>query len=199
MSKLTIPLVVEDISPFARALARQIADSKDPPSHLTLMNMVSRAAGFRNFQHLRAARMAGERLANLPVAQTIDHLLVERTLNQFDAMGRLRQWPSRRKIQDLCLWPLWAALPARTLMDEREVNRRLREVHLFDDPAILRRTLFSLGMVTRNPDGSDYCRKELAPPTEARALISLLEARRRQGAGISTKPATAGQHTLGAI
>ena len=119
MSKLTIPLVVEDISPFARALARQIADSKEPPSHLTLMNMVSRAAGFRNFQHLRAAQLAAERLANLPVQQTIDHLLVERTLNQFDAVGRLRQWPSRRKIQDLCLWPLWAALPARTLMTER--------------------------------------------------------------------------------
>ena len=183
MSKPAIPLVVEDISPFARALARQIADSPEPPSHLTLMNMVSRAAGFRNFQHLRAAQMAGERLANLPAPQTIDHVLVERTLHQFDAMGRLRQWPSRRKIQDLCLWPLWAALPARTLMSEREVNSRLRKAHLFDDPAILRRMLFSLGMVTRNPDGSDYGRRELAPPAEARALIGLLEARRRTGNG----------------
>ncbi|MDP2122176.1 MAG: DUF2087 domain-containing protein [Hoeflea sp.] len=179
MSKLTIPLVVEDISPFARALARQMTDSTEPPSHLTLMNMVARAAGFRNFQHLRAARLAGERLATLPAPQAIDHLLVERTLHQYDAQGRLRQWPSRRKIQDLCLWPLWAALPARTLMREREVNRRLREVHLFDDPAILRRTLVSLGMVSRKPDGSDYCRREQSPPPEARALISLLEARRR--------------------
>ncbi|KGF70574.1 hypothetical protein LL06_04215 [Hoeflea sp. BAL378] len=183
MSKPAIPLVVEDISPFARALAREISDAAGPPSHLTLMNMVSRAAGFRNFQHLRAARMAGERLANPPAPQTIDHLLVERTLNQYDAMGRLRQWPSRRKIQDLCLWPLWAALPARTLMGEREVNARLRALHLFDDPAILRRTLFSLGLVSRNPDGTDYCRREVSPPAEARALIALLEARRRgQGA-----------------
>ncbi len=199
MSKLTIPLVVEDISPFARALARQITDSKEPPSHLTLMNMVSRAAGFRNFQHLRAAQMAGERPANLPVPQTIDHLLVERTLNQFDAAGRLRQWPSRRKIQDLCLWPLWAALPARTLMTEREVNRRLREVHLFNDPAILRRTLFSLGMVSRNPDGTDYCRRELSPPAEARALITLLEARRRAAVGVQLKPVAADPYTPGPI
>ena len=179
MSRQSIPLVVEDISPFARALARQITDSKETPSHLSLMNMVSRAAGFRNFQHLRAAQLAGQRLANLPMPQAIDHLLVERTLNQFDAMGRLRQWPSRRKIQDLCLWPLWAALPARTLMSERDINTRLREIHLFDDPAILRRTLFSLKMVSRNLDGSDYCRRELPPPAEARALISLLGARRQ--------------------
>jgi len=181
MSKQSIPLVVEDISPFVRALARQINDGKEPASHLGLMNMVSRAAGFRNFQHLRAAQLAGERLENREMPQTIDHLLVERTLNQFDSAGRLRQWPSRRKIQDLCLWALWAALPARTKLSEKQVNALLREIHLFDDPAILRRTLFSLGMVSRNPDGSDYCRKEQSPPAEARALISLLEARRRAG------------------
>ncbi|WP_417412509.1 DUF2087 domain-containing protein [Hoeflea sp.] len=179
MSKQTIPLVVEDISPFARALARQIDDGKERPSHLSVMNMISRAAGFRNFQHLRAAHMAGGRLANPHAAETIDHQLVERSLNRFDSAGRLRQWPSRRKIQDLCLWAFWAALPARTLMSEREINARLREMHTFNDPAILRRTLFSLGMMTRNPDGSDYCRKEQAPPPEARELISLLEARRR--------------------
>ena len=188
MSRQSIPLLVEDISPFARALARQIEDSAEPPSHLSLMNMVSRAAGFRNFQHLRAAQKAGERLANPPAPQTIDHLLVERTLNQFDAAGRLRQWPSRRKVQDLCLWALWAALPARKLMTERDINARLRAMHLFDDPAILRRTLFSLGMMTRNPDGTDYRRKELSPPAEARALIALLEVRRQALQGRAAVP-----------
>ncbi|OCW58650.1 hypothetical protein AWJ14_05445 [Hoeflea olei] len=174
-----IPLVVEDVSPFARALARQIGSSSEPPSHLALMNMVSRAAGFRNFQHLRAARRAGERLANQPEAAPVDHLLVERTLHQFDSDGRLRQWPSRRTVQDLCLWALWAALPARKLMNEREVNTRLRAAHLFDDPAILRRTMVTLGMLTRNPDGTDYCRRELTPPAEARALIALIGKRWR--------------------
>ena len=181
MSKQTIPLVVDDISPFVRALARQIDEVKERPSHLSVMNMVSRAAGFRNFQHLRAAHVAGERLANPQAPETIDHQLVERALKQFDSAGRLRQWPSRRKTQDLCLWALWAALPARTLMAERQINTHLRLFHLFDDPAILRRMLFSLGMVTRNPDGSDYCRLEQLPPPEARALISLLETRRGAG------------------
>jgi hypothetical protein len=178
MPRQTIPLVVEDISPFARALARQINEVGQTPSHLSLMNMVARAAGFRNFQHLRASHAAGERLANTGTPQAVDHLLVERTLNQFDSAGRLRQWPSRRKTQDLCLWAFWALLPVRTLMSEREINARLRQAHLFDDPAVLRRSLCSLGMVTRNPDGSDYCRKEQAPPPEARQLIALLEHRR---------------------
>ncbi|MCY0096026.1 DUF2087 domain-containing protein [Hoeflea ulvae] len=152
------------------------------------MNMASRAAGFRNFQHLRASHVAGQRLATPQAHQIIDHQLVERTLNQFDSTGRWRKWPSRRKTQDLCLWALWAQLPARTLMTEREINARLRRAHLFEDPAILRRTLFSLGMVTRKPDGSDYCRKEQTPPPEARALISLLETRRQTGA--SAQPAS---------
>jgi len=183
MSKQSIPLVVEDLSPFVRALARQISDTEKTPSHLSLMNMVSRAAGFRNFQHMRSAHVAGERLATPQPVETLDHLLVERTLNQFDPAGRLRQWPSRRKIQDLCLWVVWAQLPARTLLTEHQINARLRELHLFDDPAILRRSLCSLGMMTRNPDGSDYCRKEQAPPAEARALISLLEVRRHATTG----------------
>ncbi|MEQ8480309.1 MAG: DUF2087 domain-containing protein [Hoeflea sp.] len=179
MSKQAISLSVKDISPFTRALARQLKATRETPSHLSLMNMVARAAGFRNFQHLRAAHAAGERLASPAPPETVDHLLVERTLNHFDSAGRLRQWPSRRKTQDLCLWALWALLPARTLMTEREINLRLRQAHLFDDPAILRRTLFSLGMVTRKPDGSDYCRREVAPPVEARQLIALLEPRRK--------------------
>ena len=87
MSKQSIPLVVEDISPFVRALARQISDVEKTPSHLSLINMVSRAAGFRNFQHMRSAHAAGERLATPQRTETIDHLLVERTLNQFDPAG----------------------------------------------------------------------------------------------------------------
>ena len=179
MSKQAIPLLAEDISLFSRALARQLKNEKQTPSHLGLMNMIARAAGFRNFQHLRAAHMAGQRLAVLPEPEPVDHRLVERALHQFDAEGRLQRWHSRRKIQDLCLWVFWARLPSGTSLSEREVNRLLRAEHLFDDPALLRRMMFNLGMVTRNRDGSDYRRLEQRPPAEARALIRLLEARRK--------------------
>jgi len=183
MTKPTIPLLAEDISHFTRVLAQQLKGAAHPPSHLGLMNMLSRAAGFRNFQHFRAAHAAGTRLAGAQDHLSIDHQLVEKTLHQFDALGRMKHWPSRRKIQELSLWAFWARLPARTTLQEPDVNAALHTEHLFGDPAILRRSLCGLGLVTRNRDGSDYRRCEQKPPAEARALIRILETRygARQG------------------
>lgn len=178
MSKQAIPLFADDISVFARALNQQLRSENCPPSHLTLMNMLARAAGFRNFQHLRAAQKAGERLGRSADVENVDHRLVERTLFQFDEVGRLRQWPSRRNVQELSLWALWARLPAGTALHERQVNDLLRNEHLFGDPAILRRSLFGMGLVTRERDGSNYRRREVPPPAEARELIRLLGHRR---------------------
>ena len=180
MSRQAIPLFAEDISVFARTLTRQLENSDAPPSHLSLMNMLARAAGFRNFQHLRAAHGAAGRLARPPASGSVDHRLVERALFQFDEAGLLRQWPSRRNVQELSLWALWARLPVETVLDERRVNALLRREHRFDDPAILRRSLFGMGLVTRERDGSNYRRLEVKPPAEARELIRLLEARRTQ-------------------
>lgn len=178
MSKQAIPLFADDISIFARRLNQQLRGENGPPSHLGLMNMLARAAGFRNYQHLREAHSAGERLGRSPGVENVDHRLVERTLFQFDEAGRLRQWPSRRGVQELSLWALWARLPAGTALHERQVNDLLRNEHLFGDPAILRRSLFGLGLVTRERDGSNYCRRELRPSAEARTVIRLLEQRR---------------------
>ena len=177
MTKQPIPLLAEDISHFSRMLAQQLNETTERPSHLSLMNMLSRAAGFRNYQHLRAAHSAGERLAVSEVREAIDHKLVEKALHQFDDEGRMKQWPSRRKLQEICLWVLWSRLPAAVTMQERDVNAVLCDEHLFGDPAILRRSLFGLGLVTRNRDGSDYRRCEQKPPAEARSLIRILESR----------------------
>ncbi|WP_444429850.1 DUF2087 domain-containing protein [Rhodobacter capsulatus] len=97
----------------------------------------------------------------------------------FDAEGRLSRWPSKRAQQILCLWGLWARLPAATPMSEREIGERLRALHLFGDPAILRRDLVDLGLFRRDPDGSNYLRLEQAPPAEARLLIRDLAPRSR--------------------
>ncbi|GLQ54628.1 DUF2087 domain-containing protein [Devosia nitrariae] len=178
MSKQAIPLFADDISVFARTLSLQLKRENGPPSHLSLMNMLARAAGYRNFQHLRAAQRAGDRLGRSSGSQNIDHRLVERTLFQFDQAGRLRQWPSRRTVQELSLWALWARLPAGANLHERQVNDLLYNEHHFGDPAILRRSLFGMGLVTRERDGSNYRRREVRPPAEARELIRLLEQRR---------------------
>jgi hypothetical protein len=183
MSRSRFPLLADDISAFARTLSRELATSNAPPGHLSLLNMLARSSGFRNFQHLRAAHAAGERLAaSAPPPEAIDHDLVERASRQFGPEGRLRQWPSRRGIQILCLWVLWSRLPAGVEMIEKQVNANLNASHDFGDPAILRRSLFGMGLVSRQRDGSGYRRQEHRPPPEARALIRLLEDRRTRTA-----------------
>ena len=53
MTKDTLPLPVPDLSAFARSLRKELTAAPEVPSHLALMNMLARSAGFRNFQHLR--------------------------------------------------------------------------------------------------------------------------------------------------
>ncbi|MBS8228316.1 DUF2087 domain-containing protein [Vannielia litorea] len=173
MPRSPLPLTVPDLSAFARALARQL---DTPPPHQSLLKMLARAAGFRNHQHMVASGAAEARLATPPEAPA-DHRRVERALAQWDATGRLRQWPARRAVQELCLWALWARLPAETTLHERDVNGALNHAHLFDDAALLRRSLIGMGLLSRNRDGSDYRRAEKAPPPEARALIRHLSTR----------------------
>ncbi|MFT4961166.1 MAG: hypothetical protein ACI92Z_002254 [Paracoccaceae bacterium] len=103
MSKQPIPLSTPDISQFTRILGRQIHHHDGPLSHLSLMNMLARAGSFQNYQHMRAAQAR----LDLKFAEvTTDFRLVERTLNQFDEGRNLIRWPSRRWVQELCLWAL---------------------------------------------------------------------------------------------
>ena len=177
MSKDLISLRVADLSAFARHLNRQLAAAPGAPTHVEMLNHLARAGGFRNYQHLRAAQSAKARV-DAPPEPTADFKLIEKALNQFDAQGRLIRWPAKRQVQELSLWAMWAALPAETVLHEREVNGALNKVHLFDDAAILRRSLIGLNLLDRNREGSDYRRIEKRPPPEARALIHGLESRR---------------------
>ena len=93
------------------ALAAQLKDVETPPSHLNLMNMLARSAGFQNFQHMRAAISVQARLETVPPSEVTDFRLVERILNQSDDQARVVRWPSRRAVQELCLWALWARIP----------------------------------------------------------------------------------------
>ena len=175
MSKAPIPLFAEDISQFSKALRAQLSAAEDTPSHVSMMNMLARAAGFQNLQHMQANAAAERRLNRDDPPEDVDHRRVERALRVFDAQGRMTLWPSKRTVQDLCLWVFWAALPNDRTLQEREVNAVLDQLHLFNDAAILRRTLATQGFVTRNTDGSDYRRVEQRPPPEARALLAALK------------------------
>ncbi len=177
MSKIPLPLRVDDMTRFTRALSQQLGETS--PSHLTLMNMVARAAGFQNVQHMRSASAAAQRLRNPSDDSIADARAVERALHQFDPQGKLLRWPSKRSVQTLALWALWAALPSDRSLSERAINEILDREHHFQDPATLRRTMISCGLLTRRNDGTDYRRIEQKPPIEARAVIQALTARRR--------------------
>ncbi|WP_298848692.1 DUF2087 domain-containing protein [uncultured Ruegeria sp.] len=178
MSKTPVPLHADDLTGFVRTLSQQLGDTS--PSHLTLMNMVARAAGFQNVQHMRNAGAAVRRMEARSKQPAADMRVVERTLLMFDVQGRFRQWPSKRLVQTLSLWVLWSAVPAGAVLQESEINTYLNAEHCFDDPATLRRTMISCGLLTRNRDGSDYRRVEQSPSAEAKVVIREVTVRRRR-------------------
>lgn len=177
MAKSPLPLHADDLTVFSRALSRQLGGAS--PSHLQLMNMVARAAGYQNVQHMRSAQAAARRLDRVSDERAVDTRAVERALHQFDEAGRLSRWPAKRAVQTLALWGIWAALPAGQSMTEREINDRLARKHAFGDPATLRRTMISCGLLSRRPDGTDYRRIEQEPPVAAKALIRAVGLMRR--------------------
>ncbi len=165
MSRDVIPLTIHDLSQFARRLH---AGLETPPSHLELLGQIARAAGYRNYQHLRAQ--------SVPTPE-VDRQLLVRALREFDAQARLRRFPSRNRMQMLCLWPIWARLPAREPMNERQISLRIDTLCAFRDAAQIRRSMIEARLLSRTIDGAVYLRREQAPPPEARALISQLSAR----------------------
>lgn len=174
MTRTAFPLQVNDISAFSRNLQQQLANSTEPVSHLSLMNMLTRAAGFRNFQHFRAMTLDDDR--NAAPGSAPDMARVQQARRYFDASGQLTRWPAKTSVQHLVMWALWAKLPTDRTMTERGISAELNQWHLFGDPAILRRTMWELKLVTRSDDGRDYRRIGREPTPEARALIRALKA-----------------------
>jgi len=79
MAREATPLVVPDLSTFARSLSRALKTQQprsEPLGHLHLQNLIARAAGYRNLQALKAtaARMPrGDRAADLSDAARAGH------------------------------------------------------------------------------------------------------------------------------
>jgi hypothetical protein len=183
MARDAIPLAIPDLAAFARRLsaelARQPPDEPGPPGHQRLLGQLARAAGFRNWQHLRAS------VEPAPAAPPVDQDRVDRALRVFDSEGRMARWPNRTVVQGLCLWALWARLPARRDLREAEVDAVLKAGHGFGDHVLLRRSLLDHGLATRSPDCRVYRRVERPPTPEARALIARLAQRSSSGPGPS--------------
>ncbi len=167
MTRETISITLPDLSAFARGLRAEMGEGA--PGHQRLLNMLARAGGYRNYQHLRAVQQG-------PVAP-VDGGAVSRALGWFDEAGRLTGWPAKRQVRQLCLWALWAQLPPGR-HDERAFSALLEPMMRFRDPAQIRRSLVEDGLVSRNRDGTGYQRQPARPDATAQAVIAGVMRRR---------------------
>jgi hypothetical protein len=165
MSRQILSLTIADLSAFAKNLREQLGALDEKPSHVELLNMLARSAGFRNYQHFKAV------VGDTPPAEPVDLTLVEKVARHFDADGVLLRWPARNSLQPLCLWALWARMePGRDYTD-RENTELLNAWASFGDHALLRRAMVDMGYVSRTPDGRSYRRIEQKPRAELSLLL----------------------------
>lgn len=175
MSRETHTLTIADLSAFARALREGLAQRGALPGHVEMLNLLSKSAGYRNYQHFRAQCGGVEQM---PAAPKPDAELIERVARHFDERGVLMRWPAKNSLQPLCLWALWSRMEASRVYSDAEMTALLTAWASFGDHALLRRALVSLGYATRSKDGRIYQRIEQKPPVE---LSPLLRRVRRAG------------------
>lgn len=169
MTRAVRSLAIDDISQFCKHLRERLADEEDAPGHQSLLNIVVKSAGFKNLQHFNRFTEPAEK------EEPADLTAITRALRHFDALGRLASWPARRQNRALCLWALWARLPVKGTITEREISVLLDEITTFEDAAHWRRALIEEGLVTRNPSGSEYRRVNQRPTGTVCALLRALK------------------------
>jgi hypothetical protein len=180
MPREAIAFTVPDVSAFARALGKSLAErharKPAPPSHVELLNMLARAAGQRNMQALRAAPVASAAIAapsSSPMkSDTPLSANARKALAQFDDSGRLLRWPVKYSVQRLVIWTLWTRFDAKRVYTEKEVNAVLKQANDFGDHVTLRRELINHLLMARKSDCSEYRKLAARPDDEARALIA---------------------------
>ncbi|MFY7857523.1 MAG: DUF2087 domain-containing protein [Rubrivivax sp.] len=198
MARTALTLLLPDVAAFTRALGRALHDHHAthgaPPGHQALLNTVARAAGWRNFQALKAQPGSMPEAAATPMASAAAAIEAspppeaiepdpaaepkapdahaQRALGHFDADGRLTRWPVKFSVQKLVMWPLWMRFEAQRPYTEREVNAILQAAHTFGDHATLRRELINHRLLTRTPDCREYRKLNVRPEATARWVMS---------------------------
>jgi hypothetical protein len=172
MAREATPLVVPDLSTFARSLGRALktrqARSTEPLGHLHLQNLIARAAGYRNLQALKAA---APRLSDTGPDARLSSA-ARRALLQFDRDGRLLRWPTKFSVQRLAMWLLWTRFEGRRVYTEREVNDILKAANAFGDHVTLRRELVNHRLLSRKSDCSEYRKVAARPDEEVKVLLA---------------------------
>ena len=176
MARSLIVLNVPDLSGFARALRRSLADHLtqhcELPGHQALLNCIARAAGYRNLQALQVQTPRAPRTAMAQAPAPALSAAATKALGSFDDLGRMTRWPHKYSVQRLALWVLWMQFERGRVYTEREVNAVLKAWHTWGDHVTLRRELINDRLLTRKSDGSQYRKLPARPTDEARALMA---------------------------
>lgn len=76
--------------------------------------------------------------------------------NFLDQDGKLKQWPSKRKLQIVGLVYCATVFEDGRRYGEKEVNDLLNSIHTFGDFCTLRRDLCDMRFLARTADGREY-------------------------------------------
>ena len=186
MTRQALPFAVPDLSAFARALGRSLADrhtrQPEPPGHVELLNLLARAAGQRNFQALRTLPAPAPAVPATPTAPSLTDN-ARKALGQLDEHGRLIRWPVKYSVQRLVMWTMWARFDAKRVYSEKEVNAVLKDANTFGDHVTLRRELINHQLMARKSDCSAYRKLPARPDDETRAVLAGWRATVKAGGG----------------
>ncbi len=125
MSRTSHAYSAPDLSALAKNLKRELEARAQVPGHVELLNMLTRAVGYRNYQHFKASRAAEDRLANPPAIEAepaVDFRRVELTARCFAGTDVLMRWPGKLNQQQLALW--CSGLSCRRGGDRRKGGQR---------------------------------------------------------------------------
>jgi hypothetical protein len=201
MPRQTIPLLLPDTAGFVRSLGDSLrerqATKPQLPGHLELLNLVARAAGYRNFQALKAlaaepdaaalaASLTTSRNSTVsaaPESNTLEATLLSenarKALQSFDSKGALKRWPVKFSVQKLAIWALWTLFDGKRSYTEREVNTILKAANGFGDHVTLRRELINHRLMARTADCSEYRKLPVRPDEETRLFLAAWRAQCR--------------------
>lgn len=174
MPRSQLAYEVADLSVAARSLRDQLQKLERVPTHVELLNMLARAAGFQNYQHFRTQAVAAKPPAT--VVDDVDRGFIEKVARHFDSEGRLVRWPGRDRQAILCLFVFWSRIRPGESYTEREISDVLGEWHTFGDHALLRRAMVDYGLMSRTVDGRKYVRIGQKPPAELAPLLAMISA-----------------------
>ena len=182
MPRIPVPYAAADISALAKTLKSALDErheaGRPPPSHVELLNLLSRAAGARNFQTLKAVAPKAA-VQPAPAAASELSATARKALLQFDDAGRLVRLPNKFSVQQIVMWVMWTRFAPRRDYTEKEVNAILNAHHTFGDPATLRRKLVNMKLLGRESDCSRYWKEPRRPDADTRAFLQAWRARYR--------------------